>query len=247
MVSKFAVILAAAGKSTRFGDPFSNKVFVNLNDKPLWMYAAEKFSARNDVEQILIAISPDDKEQFNEKFAGNAAMLGIQAVLGGAERADSVRNALREVRAEIPYVAIHDAARPCIAEQWIDKVFAAAQKSKAAILATPCSSTLKRVDKDSRISETIPRERVWLAQTPQVFQCDLLREAYAVHPDASSATDEASLIEALPGEVKEKFGCVGVTVVEGSPLNIKVTTKSDLKFASLAVKALPRPNPFPFG
>jgi hypothetical protein len=95
-MSKIAVILAAAGKSTRFGDPFTNKVFATIVGKPLWMYAAEKFSGRPDVGQVLIAISPEDKELFNEKYAGNAAMLGIQAVLGGAQRADSVRNALQE-------------------------------------------------------------------------------------------------------------------------------------------------------
>ncbi|MCR9296570.1 MAG: 2-C-methyl-D-erythritol 4-phosphate cytidylyltransferase [bacterium] len=246
-MSKFAVILAAAGKSTRFGDPFKNKVYATISGKPLWMYAAEKFSSRDDVGQILIAISPDDKDFFNEKFAGNAAMLGIQAVLGGAQRADSVRNALGEVREDLSYVAVHDAARPCIADRWIDSVFQAAQKSGAAILATPCSSTLKRVGANSQIVETVSRDGVWLAQTPQVFRKDLLKAAYEQHPDPGKATDEASLVEGLPAEIRQKFGTTAVSVVEGSPLNIKVTTKSDLKFAELAVKVLPKPNPFPFG
>ena len=236
-MKEFAVILAAAGKSSRFGDPFKKKVFANIGVKPLWMYAAEAFSRRPDVGQCILVIGPDDKELFNEKYAGNAAMLGIETVIGGAERAQSVLHGLREVRADIPYVAIHDAARPCVADAWIDAVFKTAQQTGAAILATPCYSTLKRVDPTRTIVATVPRQSLWLAQTPQVFRTQILRDAYQAHPDPSSATDEASIVEA--------FG-QAVSVVEGSPLNIKVTTQADLKFAEQALKVLPKANPFPF-
>lgn len=236
-LKEFAVILAAAGKSSRFGDLFKKKVYVNVGAKPLWMFAAEAFSRRPDVGQLILVIAPDDKELFNEKYAGNAAMLGFQTVVGGTERADSVLNGLREVRDDMPFVAIHDAARPCLADAWIDSVFATARQSGAAILATPCHSTLKRVDPDGRIIETVSRKGLWLAQTPQVFRTKLLRDAYLAHPRPSDATDEASLVEAL-GQ--------SVSVVEGSPMNIKVTTKADLKFAEQALKILPKSNPFPF-
>jgi 2-C-methyl-D-erythritol 4-phosphate cytidylyltransferase len=237
-VADFAVILAAAGKSSRFNDQFQKKVFANLASRPLWMHAAEAFSRRNDVAQIIVVIAPEDKQLFNEKFAGNAAMLGIQAVVGGEERADSVLNGLKEVREDIGLVAIHDAARPCIAQTWIDDVFAAARQHGAAILATPCSSTLKRVAEDATITETVDRRGLWLAQTPQVFKKSILTEAYEKHPAPSAATDEASIVEAAG---------FSVHVVEGSPLNIKVTTKADIRFAELALKSLPKPNPFPFG
>ena len=85
--------------------------------------------------------------------------------------------------------------------------------------------------------KTVSREQLWLAQTPQVFRTETLKQAYARHPNPSAATDEASLVEEAGFPVK---------VVLGSPLNIKVTTKADLKFAELALKALPKPNPFPF-
>lgn len=235
-MTKFAVILAAAGKSSRFADPHTKKVYAQIQSKPLWMYSAEKFALRADVAQVLIVISPDDKDLFNEKHAGNAAMLGIQPVLGGEQRADSVRNALGHVREDIEFVAIHDAARPCIAEKWIDSVFSEAQKSGAAILATPCSSTLKRV-REGKVDQTVPRDGLWLAQTPQVFKTQALKEAYANHPDPSSVTDDASLME---------FAEQHVAVVEGSPLNIKVTTQPDLRFAELALKALPKAKAFPF-
>jgi 2-C-methyl-D-erythritol 4-phosphate cytidylyltransferase len=233
----FSVILAAAGKSSRFGDPHKKKVFSSLGSKPLWMFAAEAFSNRKDIEQLIMVIAADDQEMFRDKFMGIATMLGFQVVVGGAERADSVLNGLKEVRDDAGFVAIHDAARPCIAEKWIDQVFAVAQKKDAAILATPCHSTLKRVNTASEIVETVPRHALWLAQTPQVFRTQLLRDAYAAHPSPSRATDDASIVEA--------FGHA-VSIVEGSPLNIKVTTQSDLKFAEQALKVLPKANPFPF-
>lgn len=236
-MSEFAVILAAAGQSSRFGDPFQKKVFTTVAGKPLWMHSAEVFSKRSDVAQIILVISAEDRELFNEKFAGHAAMLGIQTVTGGAQRADSVRNALEAVKPSIPFVAVHDAARPCVPSQDIEAVFAATKKHRAAILALPCFATVKRVDAEKRIQETVPREGLWLAQTPQCFDLKLLQQCYARLNNASQATDEASLVEQC-GHV--------VTVVEGSPLNIKVTTKSDLKFAELALKAMPQPKPFPF-
>ncbi len=201
------------------------------------MYAAEAFSKRRDVAQTILVIAAEDQELFQEKFAGNAAFMGLHVVVGGAERADSVRRGLEAVRDDIPMVAIHDAARPAIASVWIDSVFEAAEKSDAAILAIPCSSTLKRATQEQTVSETVSRQHLWLAQTPQVFKTKLLRDAYARHPNPGSATDDAAIVESTGFPVR---------LVEGSPLNIKVTTQADLKFAELALKALPKSNPFPF-
>jgi 2-C-methyl-D-erythritol 4-phosphate cytidylyltransferase len=237
-VKEFAVILAAAGKSNRFGDPFRKKVFVSVQGKPLWMYAAEVLGKRRDVGQVILVIAPEDKEHFNEKHAGSAAMLGVETVLGGSQRADSVRNALKHVRDDMKFVAIHDAARPCISDVWVDAVFEQAKRVGAAILAIPCSSTIKRAHAGTQdIAETVPRDGLWLAQTPQVFRTQLLRDAYARHPQPESATDEASLVEALGHRI---------AMVEGSPLNIKVTTQADIKFVEHALKTLPKANPFPF-
>jgi len=236
-VSKFAVILAAAGQSSRYGDPFQKKVFAQIAGKPLWMYAAEAFSGRSDVGQLILVIAAEDRELFNEKYSGHTALLGIQTVVGGAHRADSVLNGLKVVQPECRWVAVHDAARPCLPRTSVDAVFAAAKESGAAILACPCSSTIKRVDSQKQILETVPRTGLWLAQTPQCFETRLLLESYAKHTDPASATDEACLVEALGHPIR---------VVEGSLLNIKVTTKSDLKFAELALKSLPQARAFPF-
>lgn len=236
-MSKFAVILAAAGRSERFGSRFNKKVFTLLANRPMWMYSADAFSKRDDVGQIILVIAPEDREVFADKFAANAAMFGIQVVTGGDERADSVLSGLKHVRDELPFVAVHDAARPCLATPWIDDVFQAAKQTGAAILATPVHATVKRVDAQLRITDTVSRSGLWLAQTPQVFRTDLLREAYAQHPAPGSATDEASIVQQSGHPVQ---------VVPCSMLNIKVTTKEDMKFAELALKALPKANPFPF-
>ncbi len=237
-MGKFAVILAAAGKSSRFADPHHKKVFTLLGEKPMWMISADLFSRRSDVAQIIVVISPDDEEFFREKFGASAALLGIDIVLGGAERADSVLCGLARVKPEIEFVAVHDAARPCVSDADVDRVFAAAAKSDAAILATPCHSTLKRGNQARQIVETVPRDELWLAQTPQVFRTQLLKTAYEKHPSPSQATDEAAIVEATGHSV---------TLVEGNLLNIKVTTKSDLSVAKLALKATVKSKPFPFG
>jgi len=236
-VTHFAVILAAAGKSSRFGDPFQKKVFTTLAGKPLWMHSAEAFAGRSDVSQVILVIAAEDRELFNEKFSGHAAMLGIRTVMGGAHRAESVRNALETIDDSCRWVAIHDAARPCISKPSIDAVFDATRRQGAAILAQSCHSTVKRVDGRRVIIETVPRDQLWLAQTPQCFDLKILKDCYQRHPQPESASDEACLLEACGHDV---------AVVEGCPLNIKVTTKADIRFAELALKALPQPKGFPF-
>ena len=232
-MSTFAVILPAAGKSTRFKDKHYNKPFAMLADRAVWLHAAEKFLNRDDVKQFILVISADDREYFNMKFAANVAILGIEVVEGGEQRADSVRNALARVKPDIDFVAVHDAARPCIANEWIDKVFGAAEKSDAAIMAIPVAGTLKRVQ-DNKITETVSRENIWEAQTPQVFRRQLLLDAYAARGD-TNPTDEAQMVENHGHPV---------TVVQGSPINLKITTKEDLRLAEHGLKALPKPKIF---
>ena len=159
------------------------------------------------------------------------AILGVEVVEGGASRAESVAKALDRVKEDIEFVAIHDAARPCIADEWVAKIFAAAETSDAAIYAIPVAGTLKKVGPDHRIEETLPRENVWEAQTPQVFRRQLLVDAYARRGDFQ-ATDDAQLVERLGHPV---------TVVLGSPINLKITSREDLRLAERALKALPRP------
>lgn len=230
-MAKFAVILPAAGRSSRFQDPNYKKVFAPLANRAVWLHAAERFLNRDDVVQTILVISAEDREYFNFKFASNVAILGIEVVHGGAERADSVMAALARVKDEADFICVHDAARPCLCDQWVDKVFDAAVKSGAAIFAIPVAGTLKRVGADHVIQETVSREHLWEAQTPQVFRRELLIQAYAKR-GGFAATDEAQLVERLGQKV---------TVVPGSPINLKIATKEDLRLAEQALKALPKP------
>ncbi len=230
-MASFAVILPAAGKSSRFKDPHYKKAFAPLDNRAVWMHSAEKFVNRNDVRQVIVVIAAEDREWFDMKFSANTAVLGIEVVEGGAERADSVANALSRVKSDVEFIAIHDAARPCIANEWIDKVFGAAEKSGAAILAIPVRGTLKQMAEGSTIAKTIDRRALWEAQTPQVFRRQLLLDAYA-RRGGGEATDDAQLVEQLGHKV---------TIVEGSPINMKITTKDDLRLAAGALKAMPKP------
>ncbi|MFN9370147.1 MAG: 2-C-methyl-D-erythritol 4-phosphate cytidylyltransferase, partial [Planctomycetia bacterium] len=164
---RFGVILAAAGQSSRFGNSAYKKPFAPLAGRPVWLHSAEKFLDRDDVKQVVVVVSPEDREAFVDKFGANLAFMGITLAEGGAERADSVRNGLQKLRPEIDMVAIHDAARPCLAQAWIDRVFAAGARDGAAILGIPVVATLKRVAADNTVVETVDRTGLWEAQTPQ--------------------------------------------------------------------------------
>ncbi len=239
-MGRFAVILPAAGRSSRFKDNHYKKPFVPLANRAVWLHSAERFINRDDVGQVILVIAPDDRQQFDFKFASNVAILGIDVVEGGPQRADSVQNALARLKPEVRFVCVHDAARPCICDAWIDEIFHAAEKTGAAIFALPVAGTLKRVGNDRTIEETVSRQGLWEAQTPQVFRRDLLLEAYQ-RRQGLTATDDAQLVERLGHKVK---------VLPGSPVNLKITTRGDLRLAEQAIRALPKPKlqgtPHPF-
>jgi 2-C-methyl-D-erythritol 4-phosphate cytidylyltransferase len=230
-VAKFAVILPAAGRSSRFKDPHYKKPYALLGGRAVWLHSAERFLNRGDVVQVILVIAPEDREDFNFKFAANIAILGIEVVEGGKERADSVQAALARVKPTAEFICVHDAARPCLTDAWIDDIFQAAEQTGAAIFAVAVHGTLKLVGQDRKIEKTVPRDRLWEAQTPQVFRRQLLLDAYA-RREGFAATDEAQLVERLGHPV---------TVVPGSPINLKITTKEDLRLAEQALRALPKP------
>jgi 2-C-methyl-D-erythritol 4-phosphate cytidylyltransferase len=221
-VPQFAVILPAAGRSSRFGDQRGKKPFIDLGARPVWLWSAEAFRQRDDVRQIIIVVSADDRAWFEATFEEELRSIeGLQVVTGGAERVDSVAGGLETVGDEIDFVAVHDAARPLISAEVIAAVFAAAIGQGAAIPAIPISSTVKRV-RDDAIVETVDRSELWLAQTPQVCRRDWLIEAFAKRGDRQF-TDEAQMLEAIDKPV---------AVVEGSPANLKITTADDLRVAA---------------
>lgn len=231
---KFAVILPAAGQSSRFRDK-EKKPYVNLDGRAVWLRAAELFVAREDVCQCILVAAKADQEMLRRRYGANLAFMNIQIADGGAERFESVANALTLVRPEAEFVAIHDAVRPCLTEGLVDAVFGKAAQLGAALLAVPVHDTVKQVNDKSCITGTLPRQGLWLAQTPQVFRRDWLVEAYANRGQfKGTITDDAQLMEAAGHPVH---------VVEGATTNIKITTRADLNLAEAILKSLPKPKP----
>ena len=229
---RIAVILPAAGKSSRFRDK-EKKVFANLDGRAVWLRCAELFITRDDVCQCVVVVAPEDRELFQRRYGANLAFMNIQLADGGRERFDSVANALALVKDEAEFVAIHDAARPCLTAELISAVFAQAAKTGAALLAVPVGDTIKRGDQQNRVQATVPRQGLWLAQTPQVFRRDWLVAAYAGRSSLKvPVTDDAQLIEAAGHPVH---------LVAGSTTNVKITTREDLALADAILKARPKP------
>jgi 2-C-methyl-D-erythritol 4-phosphate cytidylyltransferase len=227
---RFAVILPAAGRSTRLGAA-EKKPFLDLAGRAVWLRAADAFAGRPDVCQLLVVVGPEDLVSFKERFATDVAALNADVVEGGNARFESVANALRRLRPEVEFVAVHDAARPCLTPGLVDSVFARAAQTGAALLAVAVADTIKRADSEGRITGTVDRDGLWLAQTPQVFRRDWLVAAYARREALGPAvTDDARLVEAAGHHVY---------LVSGSSANFKITTPADLRLAEAVLRSRP--------
>jgi 2-C-methyl-D-erythritol 4-phosphate cytidylyltransferase len=230
---RFSVILPAAGKSSRFGDPKQKKIYTELDGRAVWLRAVEHFVNRDDVAQIIMAIAAEDRDMFERRYRASVAFMNIKVIEGGATRTETVARALEFVTPECDYIAVHDAARPCLSHEMIEAVFDAARAHGAALPGVRVADTIKEAGDDHLTTRTLPRERLYLAQTPQVFRRDLLLKAYAnLSHSGASITDDCQLVEALG------HGCA---IVEGSALNIKITTQIDLKLAAAILPLLERP------
>jgi 2-C-methyl-D-erythritol 4-phosphate cytidylyltransferase len=234
MSKKVGVIICAAGASKRFGGK-RKKPFVDVEGRAVFMRSVELFSSRDDVKQILLAIAPEDEELVNVKWGPNLKFFNVKICFGGAERFDTVQKGLELIKDDIELIAVHDAVRCCVKEEWIDKVIAEAVKTGAAILACPVVATLKEA-KNNVIIQTVDRAGLYEAQTPQVFEASLLKKAYAnlKNLDKSKISDDAQLVEALGHEV---------SIVETDSSNIKITKPADVAIAEAILKSRPKPMP----
>lgn len=228
---KVAVILPAAGLGTRMGKPqpdgapYSRKQFLQLDGVPILLHTIRKFALAPLVTEIIVALRGEDIVWVQDLLDREHLSKPVRLVVGGESRQQSVENALGHLVADTDLVAVHDAVRPFVELESIGNVIREAQSCGAAILGIVPVDTVKRVHLQN-IETTIPRERLVLAQTPQVFRTALLREAYAkAAEDGFTGTDEASLVERLEN--------VTVHVVPGSDRNIKITKQSDLELAHL--------------
>jgi len=216
-------ILAAAGSGDRLGLD-RPKAFAPLNDRPLVTEPIERLDASEWIEGIVIAAPPGWEEPCilvaEEVAAGKVA----KAVTGGDTRADSVRAALAEVPDEATVVLVHDAARPLVTDEVVERVITAlADGWDGAIPVLPIADTVKRVDDDA-VTETLDRGGLVRAQTPQAFVAPVLRDAFStLQQTVTKSTDCASLVEGNGGRVR---------AVEGDPRLLKVTTPADLELVA---------------
>jgi 2-C-methyl-D-erythritol 4-phosphate cytidylyltransferase len=226
-MTRFAVILPAAGASRRFG-PQANKLFAPLKDGlPVVACTLQQFLARTDVELVVIA-TPAGGFRSSEDHPALTRALGdtrVRTCEGGTSRADSVRKALAEVPDGVEWVAVHDAARPLVSAAMIERAIEAAERYGAAVPALPIVPTVKQADGPlpAKVLRTVPRQTLWAVQTPQVMRRAALEAAFAACPvPLEQVTDEAQLLE-LSGQ--------DVWLVQGDERNLKITTPDDLHAA----------------
>jgi len=217
-----SAIIAAAGSGTRMASD-RPKQFLQLAGTPVIFHTLRVFEQCDSVHEVIVVLPAAESAGFLSQ-AGKLGLRKIARVVpGGATRADSVKRGLMAVRsATAEIVAVHDGVRPFVTVEEVESTIAAAQSDGAAILVAPVTDTIKQVV-DGHVVETFDRNRVRRALTPQCFRYDILRRAYE-HTDVTdpSITDESVLVE--------KLG-FPVSIVEGSPRNIKITTAEDLAIA----------------
>ena len=203
----------------------SRKQFMLLEGAPILIHTIRKFLLCPSVGEIVVALRAEDMDWARGLIHHEHPQKPVHVVEGGETRQQSVENALATLSPGTELVAVHDAVRPFIDSELVERVIAEAAETGAAIVGIVPVDTVKKVHKN-KIRTTLPREHLVLAQTPQVFRFDLLKRAFeAARADSFTGTDESSLVERLEQ--------IEVSVVQGSDRNIKITRPSDMELARL--------------
>ncbi len=225
MSANIVALVPAAGTGTRLGDSLP-KQYLDLNGRPMIFHALSAIAAVARVGRIVVVLSPDDRHW--PHYGTFAAQIGpkLQVIYqGGASRGETVANGLAAIAADTAsdsWAMVHDAARPCIRSELIEQFIDELESDPVGgLLALPLSDTIKAGDENLRVEKTLSREKIWRAQTPQMFRYGMLREALVACPEP---TDEAQAIEALGHRPK---------LVMGDSSNLKVTYAPDLQLARM--------------
>ena len=223
MKIKTCAIIPAAGKGVRF-DPAQKKLFIKIKGKSVLWHTLQKFNSADSIDMILLPLDPanfNEQQKIIHKWSFSKPLYTIK---GGKERQDSIYNALKflkEKKIEPDIVVVHDGARPYVTPDLINSCIEEAKVSKAVITAIPVTDTVKLSDERNNVIQTIPRDNLWLVQTPQAYEYELLMNAYGqAYKDGFYGTDDAMLVERLN---------INVHILKGERNNIKITTKEDLE------------------
>ena len=214
-------VVPAGGSGTRMGGR-RPKQYLTLGAAPILVLTLRALARCPSLEGLVVAAPADRVEATRELLRRFRVPRVLGVVAGGALRQDSVREGLQAAPPDAGWIVVHDAVRPFITPDLVERVLAAARVPGAATCGWPVRETVKRV-RDAVVEATLPRDGLWLTQTPQAFRRELLREAHdKAQRDGFDATDDAMLVERLGGRV---------AMVEGLPQNLKITTPADLTAA----------------
>jgi 2-C-methyl-D-erythritol 4-phosphate cytidylyltransferase/2-C-methyl-D-erythritol 2,4-cyclodiphosphate synthase len=225
---KTVAIIPAGGSGKRLKSHIA-KQYLLIDSVPVLIHTLKVFQNSNDITEIVIALPQEDIAHMKQELIENYGLTKVvHIVTGGKERQDSVKNCLTVLQKDCEIAVIHDAVRPFVTTALIKEVIDAAKKTGAAIAGVKIKDTVKSISGHHFIEHTVPRQNLWLAQTPQAFEFKLLKEAYRRAGEENfTGTDDASLVERIGKEV---------TVVEGSYENIKITTNEDVQIANAFMK-----------
>lgn len=219
---KNIAIIPAAGDGKRF-DGATSKLFALLGDRPILAWTLQAFERSSEVDEVMIAIRPEDQEQVSQLVSKSGFRKVTQMISGGRTRQESVSHAIFHLKDAPEIVVIHDAARPLVRSEMIDRAVAGAREYGAVAFGISPSDTVKKVNSENVVAETLPRNILRLIQTPEAFQLSVILQAY-LHDKGSEqgAFDDAELVEQMGGKV---------IILPGDPRNIKITTVDDLRLA----------------
>ena len=227
IMSKITAIVLAAGSGSRMHSD-TKKQFMEVDGKPVVWYSLNAFE-NSRVDEILLVVPEGEREYAQAEFVDKYGFKKVAMVItGGAHRYDSVYHGLEHTTGD--YVLIHDAARPMITNDIIERCIDGAMEYKACVAGVPCKDTIKEVDEAKNVINTPDRDTLYITQTPQAFEYDLVHESYIklFSSGDQNVTDDAMVVEQY-GKAKVKF-------VEGSYENIKITTPEDLLIAEALLK-----------
>ncbi|MEY2572788.1 MAG: 2-C-methyl-D-erythritol 4-phosphate cytidylyltransferase [Verrucomicrobiota bacterium] len=213
-------IIVAAGNSQRMG---FDKLLALLGDKPVLAHTIDAFERTASVNEIILVARPDRLREFEELVRQNNFEKVGRVIAGGEQRQDSVSAGLEQLNAAATFVAVHDAARPLVTPEQIERLLELARQHGGAALAEPITNTVKRADENLVVTGSVPRENLYAMQTPQIFARHLLEKAYAaVAANNLSVTDEVSALELLGAKV---------VLLPNDEWNVKITYPRDLFLA----------------
>lgn len=222
---KIGAVIVAAGSGLRFGE---RKQFKKLGTKPLYLYSLQRFIDCDLIDEIVLVVPKDLLKTITFGVRKLNQTPKIKIVAGGKLRQDSVLAGVSTLSNQCEVVCVHDAARPFVSADLIQKTINACENNDGAVAAIPSHDTVKEVNSNNRIKRTIPREKIWLAQTPQAFhRSQLVKALSCAKENKIKVTDESTLLESLD---------YSIVVVEGDTENFKITTQNDWKLAELILE-----------